>query len=82
MQASVNDSSEMKIRVLLKGTGKQSCTSPAAYPKSEAERLLAEIDNARRTEAEVSLSWLTVSGSDVLAATLEDFDPQQAPALH
>jgi hypothetical protein len=75
----VSDHSELRVRVLLKGTGKQSCMSPAAYPQAEAERLLAQIDQARRQEIDVSLPWLTVSGKDVLAAALEDATPDSTP---
>lgn len=71
----MDDRSELRVRVLLRGSAKQTCISPAAFPKAEAERILAEIDQARREQKGVSLPWLSVDGADVLAAHLEDATP-------
>ncbi|HEY5816433.1 MAG TPA: hypothetical protein VIS95_08880 [Solirubrobacterales bacterium] len=68
----MNDHSEFRVHVVLRGSAKQMCISPGAYPKPEAEQVLAEIDKARREKTAVSLFWLSVDGADVLAAHLEE----------
>jgi hypothetical protein len=68
----MDDNSEFRVHVVLRGSAKQTCISPGAYPKPEAEQMLAEIDKARRETTAVSLSWLSVDGEDILAAHLEE----------
>jgi hypothetical protein len=68
----MDDHSEFRVRVVLRGSAKQTCISPSAYPKAEAEQTIAEIDQARCEKTAVSLPWLSVDGGDVLAAHLEE----------
>lgn len=75
----MDDHSEFRVHVLLRGSAKQTCISPAAFPKAEAERILTEIDQGRREQEAISLPWLSVDGADVLAAHLEDVAPEGAP---
>lgn len=75
----MDDHSEFRVHVLLRGSAKQTCISPAAFPKAEAERILAEIDQGRRKQETISLPWLSIDGADVLAVHLEDATPEGVP---
>jgi hypothetical protein len=77
----MDDHSRFRVHVVLRGSAKQTCISPSAYPKGEAEQTLSEISQARREKTDVSLSWLSVDGVDVLAAHLEEATADAQPPI-
>lgn len=75
------DPPNVRVKVILKGAAKQEVRSPDPIPRPEAEEMIETIRKAQTENAEVELSWLTVSGADVTAAYIEidPQDPQHTP---
>ena len=73
-----------EVLVNVKGAGRKEIVSPETYSKEEAEKEVAAIRKVQRQETDgwLELPWLSVKGSDVIAAfvqPVEEARPREPP---